>query len=75
MPRVPPLDAHSAPPAARSALEGIGVSLPARVQAYWPPALQGAQAMARALTTDRLLPEALIRVALLHTAQIVGCPF
>lgn len=75
MPRVPPLDASSAPAEARSALLGPEGSLPARIQAYWPPVLHGAAAMSKALTSDRLLPEALIRLATLRTALIVGCPY
>lgn len=75
MPRLEPLDAQTAPPAAREALGAPGVLNSTRIYAYWPPLLDGAAAMQRALDVGRMLPETLLRLARLRAAQLVGCPF
>ena len=74
MPRLVPLTAETGPPEAREGLDGP-VTVATRIMAYWPPLLTGVAAMATSLETDRRLPESLLRLAKLRTAQLVGCPF
>ncbi len=75
MPRLEPLTDETAPPDAREVLGSVLVLNSARIYAYWPALLDGASAMQQALDSGRVLPEALLRLARLRAAQIVGCPF
>lgn len=74
MPRLTPLTSETAPPEGRDGLRGP-VTVATRIMAYWPPLLTGVAAMTTALETDRRVPESLLRLAKLRTAQLVGCPF
>ncbi|MGH2447126.1 MAG: hypothetical protein ACRDFS_00755 [Chloroflexota bacterium] len=74
MARLEPLNSENAPEGARGALRGA-IQVSAGIKAYWPPLLEGEAAMDQALRKDRLLPETLLRIVKLRTAQIIGCPF
>ncbi|MGI8825303.1 MAG: hypothetical protein ACR2JC_06635 [Chloroflexota bacterium] len=73
MPRITPLTAENAPEQVKEALHGTA-SASKRIQAYWPPLLEGVAVMDRSLDTDRLLPESTLRLAKLRSAQVIGCP-
>lgn len=75
MPRLEPLTTETAPAGAHEALSAPVVLNSTRIYAYWPPLFNGASAMQQALDSGRELPEALLRLARLRAAQIVGCPF
>lgn len=73
MPRIKPLTADNAPEQVKEALHGPA-SVSKRIQAYWPPLLQAVDHMDRSLDTDRLVPETLLRLVKLRSAQVIGCP-
>ncbi|MDQ2743374.1 MAG: hypothetical protein M3Z66_13925 [Chloroflexota bacterium] len=75
MTRLNPHTAETAPEAARASLGLPIVTTPTRIYAYWPPLIQGTNAMQQALDTDRQVTDSLLRLAKLRTAQLAGCPF